>query len=164
MSDKIFNVLFLCTGNSARSIMAEAILGRLAPNKFRAFSAGSHPAGHLHPEIRDMLKRLHYDIDTLRPKSWDEFLTPDAPQMDFVFTLCDDVAKETCPAWPAAPMVAHWGVPDPRDIKEVGAEGALKLAEIYKMLDRRLEIFVNLRIEALDKLALKKHLDDIGQQ
>ena len=163
MSDKIYNVLFVCTGNSARSIMAEAILNRLGSKKFRAFSAGSHPAAEVHTETRDLLSRLHYDMDKLHPKSWNEFRGDDAPKMDFVFSLCDKIHFDDCPVWPGVPMNAHWAVPDPVAIVEEGAERGLKLAEIYKMLDRRIGIFVNLRLDALDQISLKKHLDDIGQ-
>jgi len=163
MSEKTYNVLFLCTGNSARSIMAESILTRFGPGKFRAFSAGSHPKGHLHTETLALLKRLNYDTAGLRSKSWDEFAAPGAPEMDFVFTVCDNAADEVCPAWPGQPMTAHWGVPDPAVIEDEGAERGLKLADIYRMLDRRIGVFTSLRLEALDKLSLKKHLDDIGK-
>ena len=159
----MFNVLFLCSGNSARSIVAECILSRLGAGKFRAFSAGSQPKGELHPEYLEMLKRLHFDTDSLRSKSWDEFVAPGAPEMDFIFTLCDSIPDETMPAWPGQPMIAHWGVPNPLDITEEGAERALKLAEIYKMLDTRIDLFVNLRIDALDGLSLRKRLDEIGK-
>ena len=163
MSRRKFNVLFLCKGNSARSIMAEAILNRLGGDKFRAYSAGSHATGEIVPEIRDLLARLHYDVNAMRSKSWDEFAAADAPVMDFVFTLCDETAQEQCPVWPGQPMCAHWGVTDPRAIAAQGAERGLKLAEIYKMLDRRIDIFVNLRMDALDQLALKQRLDEIGR-
>jgi len=163
MSEKLYNVLFLCTGNSARSIMAECILNRAGSRKFRAFSAGSHPKGHLHRETRQMLDRLNYDTASLRSKSWEEFSVPGAPEMDFVFTVCDHAATEVCPVWPGQPMTAHWGVPDPAEITEQGAEGGLKLAEIYRMLNNRIDIFVSLRMESLDKLALKKRLEEIGK-
>ena len=157
MSDKVFNVLFICTGNSARSIMAEAILNRVGAQKFQAFSAGSNPAAAIHAETRDLLRRLHYDVDALHPKSWDQFRGDDAPTMDFVFSLCDRIQVDDCPVWPGQPMNAHWAVPDPLAIVEEGAERGLKLAEIYKMLDRRIGIFVNLRFDALGRL------DDIGK-
>ena len=163
MRETPYNVLFLCTGNSARSIMAECILNREGAGKFKAYSAGSTPKGFILPEILDLLNRLHFDTKELRSKSWEEFATPDAPVMDFVFTVCDNAANETCPIWPGQPMVAHWGVPDPAAIQEDGAERGLKLAEIYRMMNTRLGIFVNLRIDALDTLALKKQLDAIGQ-
>ena len=162
MSAKTYNVLFLCTGNSARSIMAECILTRLGGGRFRAFSAGSHPTGRIHPETLDMLRRLNFDTAGLRSKSWDEFAQPGAPEMDFVFTVCDAAAGEACPAWPGRPMTAHWGVPDPVTLAETGSARGLRLADIYRMLDRRIGIFACLRIEALDRLALKRRLDAIG--
>ncbi len=164
MSDqKPYNVLFLCTGNSARSIMAECILNRVGHGKFKAFSAGSHPKGRLHPETLELLQRLHYDTSGLRSKPWDEFAAPGAPDLDFVFTVCDNAAGEVCPTWPGQPMTAHWGVPDPAALEDKGAERALKLADIYRMLDRRISIFTSLRLEALDRLSLQKRLDDIGK-
>jgi len=163
VSEKTFNVLFLCTGNSARSVMAESIINRVGGYKFKGFSAGSHPKGFLLPEVVDFLKRSNYDVASLRSKSWEEFAVPGAPEMDFVFTVCDHAANEVCPIWPGHPMTAHWGVPDPAEIQEQGAERGLKLAEIYRMLYNRISIFVNLRMESLDKLALKKRLDDIGK-
>lgn len=163
MSDKVYNVLFLCTGNSARSIMAECILNREGRGRFRTYSAGSHPRGALHPETLTMLKQLDYPTEGLRSKSWDEFAAPGAPEMDFVFTVCDDAAGEVCPSWPGQPMTAHWGVPDPVAISAVGAEKGLKLADIYRMLYTRISIFTSLRIEALDRLSLKQRLDAIGK-
>ena len=163
MSEKTYNVLFLCTGNSARSIMAECILNRVGGHRFKAFSAGSHPKGFLHAETEEFLKRSNFDTSTLRSKSWDEFAVPGAPEMNFVFTVCDNAASEICPMWPGQPMTAHWGVPDPAEIEAQGAERGLKLAEIYRMLNNRINIFVNLRMESLDKLTLKKRLDEIGQ-
>jgi protein-tyrosine-phosphatase len=163
MSEKTYNVLFLCTGNSARSIMAECILNREGRGRFRAFSAGSHPRGSLHPETLAMLKQMEYPIAELRSKSWDEFAQPGAPQMDFVFTVCDDAASEVCPSWPGQPMTAHWGVPDPAAMTEMGAARGLKLAAIYRMLHTRISVFISLRIEALDRLSLKGRLDAIGK-
>ena len=163
MSEKTYNVLFLCTGNSARSIMAECILNRVGGGRFKAFSAGSAPKGSLHLETQQMLSRLNYDTASVRSKSWEEFAIPGAPEMDFVFTVCDRAASEVCPVWPGQPMTAHWGVPDPAAIAARGAEAGLKLAEIYRMLNNRIEIYVNLRMEALDKLALKKRLEEIGK-
>ncbi len=163
MNDKVYNVLFLCTGNSARSIMAECILNRLGGGRFRAHSAGSHPKGHIHPETLRLLTTLNYDTAGLRSKSWDEFAQKGAPVMDFVFTVCDQAAGEMCPAWPGQPMTAHWGVPDPAAIEAHGAERGLELADIYRMLANRIGIFTNLRIEALDKLSLQKNLDAIGK-
>lgn len=163
MTDKIYNVLFLCTGNSARSIMAECILNREGAGRFRAFSAGSYPKGQLHAETVDLLAKLNYDLSAARSKSWDEFAKSGAPKMDFIFTVCDNAAGEVCPLWPGHPMTAHWGVPDPAAVAETGAERALKIAEIYRMLNTRIGIFVNLRLDALDKLSLKARLDAIGQ-
>jgi protein-tyrosine-phosphatase len=162
MNEKSYAVLFLCTGNSARSIMAESILNREGGPRFRAFSAGSHPKGFLHPETMALLKRLNYPTAGLRSKPWDEFALADAPKMDFVFTVCDSAAGEICPVWPGQPMTAHWGVPDPAALQEEGAERGLKLAEIYRMLFNRITLFVNLRMDALDRLSLQKTLDDIG--
>ena len=157
-----YNVLFLCTGNSGRSIMAECLLNRLGPGRFHAYSAGSHPKGAIQPEVLDLLHRLAYDTSGLRSKSWEEFAAPGAPEMDFVFTVCDAAAGEVCPAWPGQPMTAHWGVPDPAAITEAGSARGLRLADIYRMLDRRIGIFTSLRIDALDRLSLKRHIDEIG--
>jgi len=163
MSEKTYNVLFLCTGNSARSIMAECILGRHGTARFRAFSAGSHPKGSLHPESVELLQRLNHDTSGLRSKSWDEFAAAGAPDLDFVFTVCDNAAGEICPAWPGQPMTAHWGVPDPAAVLEQGAERGLKIADIYRMLNNRISIFCALPIRSLDTLSLQKRLDDIGK-
>jgi arsenate reductase (thioredoxin) len=160
---KVFNVLFLCTGNSARSIMAEAILGREGPRNFRAFSAGSHPKGHIHPYALDLLRKLNFDVSKLRSKSWDEFTGPGAPELDFAFTLCDDAAAEACPVWPGQPMTAHWGLPDPAAAEGNEAERRLAFADALRMLTNRISIFVNLPINSLDKLSLQKRLDAIGK-
>jgi len=162
MADREFNVLFLCTGNSARSIMAEAILNRVGKGTFRAFSAGSFPRGEVNPHAIGLLKRLSYDTSAARSKSWDEFGKADAPKMDFVFTVCDDAARETCPIWPGQPMTAHWGVPDPALAEGTEAEMQLAFAEAYRMLANRISIFSNLPFERLDKLKLQEHLDRIG--
>ena len=162
MSDKIYNVLFLCTGNSARSIMAESILNREGAGRFRAFSAGSFPKGHLHPETVELLTKLNYDLSAARSKSWEEFAKPGAPVMDFVFTVCDMAAGEVCPIWPGQPTTAHWGVPDPAAIAETGAERALKIADIFRTLNNRISIFASLRLESLDRLSLQSRLDAIG--
>ena len=163
MSDKTFHVLFVCAGNSDRSIMAESILNRLGGHKFKAFSAGSQPSGGLHTETLELLKRLHYDTDSLRSKSWSEFVAAGAPEMDFIFILDEAVDLSAQPAWTGQPLVAKWATPDPQNIEETGAQRALKLAEIYKMLDTRLAIFVNLRMDALDGLALRKQIEDLGK-
>lgn len=162
MSDKLFNVLFLCTGNSARSILAEAILQREGIGKFRSFSAGSHPKSEPHPLTIEFLKKVNYDTSFARSKSWDEFAVEGAPKMDFVFTVCSDAAGETCPVWPGQPMTAHWGVPDPAAADGTEAERRLAFAEAYRMLFNRISIFVNLPIASLDKLALQKKLNSIG--
>jgi arsenate reductase (thioredoxin) len=160
--DKLYNVLFLCTGNSARSILAECILNREGLGRFHAFSAGSHPKGTVHPYAIDLLNSLHYRTETLRSKSWDEFAKPDAPQMDFVFTVCDDAANEVCPLWPGQPMTAHWGVPDPAVATGNEAERRFAFADTYRMLSNRISIFVNLPMASLDSLTLQKRLREIG--
>ena len=163
MADRIFNVLFVCTGNSARSIMAEAILDREGKGRFRAFSAGSHPKGAVHGDALDLLRRMNHPIAALRSKSWDEFAAPDAPKLDFVFTVCDNAAGEVCPAWPGQPMTAHWGLPDPAAVAGNDAERRAAFAEAYRMLASRISIFVSLPMISLDKLTLQKHLADIGR-
>ncbi len=162
-SDKVFNVLFLCTGNSARSIMAEAILSREGARSFRAFSAGSHPKGFVHPHAIELLRRMHFDVSQFRSKSWNEFTGHGAPNLDFAFTLCDDAAAEACPVWPGQPMTAHWGLPDPAAATGNDAEIRLAFADTFRMLTNRISIFVNLPIDSLDKLSLQKRLDAIGK-
>jgi arsenate reductase (thioredoxin) len=157
-----YNVLFLCTGNSARSIMAEAILNRLGAGKFRAYSAGSHPKGRVHPEAIRLLQSLGHDTPGLRSKSWSEFADPGAPLLDFVFTVCDNAAGEACPLWPGQPMTAHWGVPDPAEAKGTEAEIALAFKDAYRMLNRRIDIFASLPLRSLDQLTLQKKLREIG--
>ena len=156
------NVLFLCTGNSARSIIAEAIVNREGRGRFRGYSAGSHPNGEVNPNTLRLLEGLHYDTGGFRSKSWDEFAGPDAPKLDFVFTVCDDAAAEICPIWPGQPMTAQWIVPDPATLDEDSAEGGLKLAQIYRDLDNRIRLLVNLPMEALDRLALQMEMEAIG--
>jgi arsenate reductase len=160
----MYNVLFLCTGNSARSILAEAILNRIGAPKFAAFSAGSHPKGAVNPGALRLLEQLKHPVDTLRSKSWDEFAAPGAPAMDFIFTVCDDAAGEMCPVWPGQPVSAHWGQPDPAAVAGSEAEIAAAFTEAYCMLSNRLTAFVNLPIESLDRLKLKQRLDDIGKR
>jgi arsenate reductase (thioredoxin) len=160
---KPFNVLFLCTGNSARSIMAEAILNRLGQGKFRAFSAGSQPKGRVHPYTLDLLRRLNHDVSGSRSKNWKEFSQPDAPKLDFVFTVCDNAANEVCPIWPGQPMTAHWGIPDPAEAQGNEAEVRLAFADAYRMLNNRIAIFVSLPMRSLDQLTLQKQLDAIGK-
>lgn len=164
MSDRIHNVLFLCTHNSARSIMGEAIINRLGQGRFKGYSAGSTPSGAVNPLVLDLLRRENYLVDEFRSKSWDEFAAPGAPAMDFVFTVCDDAAEAGCPIWPGAPMLAHWGLPDPSAVEGKEAERRAAVAEVYKMMYTRIGIFVNLPMVSLDKLALQKRLDAIGQQ
>lgn len=163
MVDAPYNVLFLCTGNSARSIMAEAILNKIALGRFKAYSAGSHPKGEIHPYTLDLLRNLRYDVSVLRSKNWDEFARPDAPEMDFVLTVCDTAAAETCPVWPGQPMTAHWGVPDPAAATGTEAEIRVAFSDAYRMLERRISIFTNLPMTSIDKLSLTKELADIGQ-
>ena len=158
------DVLFLCAGNSARSIMAEAILNRSGIGRFRAFSAGSLPAGEVNPRTAELLERLDYPAAVLRSKSWAEFAAPGAPDLDFVFTVCDNAANEVCPAWPGQPMSAHWGVPDPAAATGNDAEVAAAFADTYRMLNNRIGIFINLPFASLDKLTLNKRLDAIGER
>lgn len=159
----VYNVLFLCTHNSARSVIAECIINRLGAGKFRGFSAGSTPRGSIHPYAIDMLRIQNYDVSSLRSKSWDEFAAPGAPEMDFVFTVCDDAAQEVCPFWPGQPMTAHWGLPDPSRAEGTEAEKRFAFADTHRMLYQRIGIFVNLPLVSLDRLALQKKLDQIGQ-
>jgi arsenate reductase (thioredoxin) len=163
MSDRLFDVLFLCTGNSARSILAEAILNREGMGRFKAYSAGSRPKGEPNPIATELLQKLNYKTDFARSKSWDEFAVPNAPQMDFVFTVCDSAAAESCPVWPGQPMTAHWGVPDPAAVEGNDAEKRLAFADAYRMLNNRISIFVNLPLASLDRLALHKRLRAIGE-
>ena len=158
-----FNVLFLCTGNSARSILAEAVLQREGMGKFKAFSAGSQPKGEVHPYALDLLRHLNHPVKDLRSKSWDEFATPGAPRLDFVFTVCDNAATEVCPIWPGQPMTAHWGIPDPAAVEGSEAEKRLAFAETYRMMKNRISVFVNLPMTSLDRLSLQKKLSEIGK-
>src|SRR5579871_1016186 len=157
------NVLFLCTHNSARSQIAECIIQRLGLGKFRGYSAGSHPTSEVHPFALELLKRLNYDTSNLRTKSWDEFAAPGAPQLDFVFTVCDHAANEVCPVWPGQPTTAHWGLPDPSAVEGADAEKRLAFADTHRMLYQRIGIFTNLPLASLDKLSLQKRLDEIGR-
>jgi arsenate reductase len=163
MSEKTYNVLFLCTGNSARSVMAECILNRDLSGKFKAFSAGSHPKGFIDPTVLNLLTKFNYPTEGLRSKSWEEFAKPGAPDLDFVFTVCDNAAGEVCPVWPGQPMTAHWGVPDPAAFEGSEVEKAAFCGEVMRMLYNRINIFAALPIRSLDRLSLQKHLDDIGQ-
>src|SRR5438093_2622115 len=163
MSARPFNVLFLCTGNSARSIMAEAILNKLGAGKFHAYSAGSQPKRQVNPHAIQLLQSLGYDTSGFRSKSWNEFAKPGAPALDFAFTVCDNAAGETCPVWPGQPMTAHWGVPDPAEARGSPAEVALAFKDAYRMLHQRIGIFVALPIRSLDQLTLQKRLQEIGR-
>ena len=156
-------VLFLCTGNSARSIMAEAILNKVGEGRFRAFSAGSHPKGAVNPNTLRLLDNLGYGINVFRSKSWYEFARPDAPALDFVFTVCDDAAGETCPVWPGQPVTAHWGIPDPAAVKGSAREIAFAFNETHRMLAQRISIFTSLPTGALDGLTLQKRVEAIGR-
>jgi len=163
MADGAMNVLFLCTGNSARSILAETCLNAEGKGRFRAYSAGSHPTGTVNPHAIALLKQLGLSTDGLRSKSWDEFAVPGAPQMDFVFTVCDNAAGEICPVWPGQPVTAHWGVPDPAVAEGTEAEKMQAFREAFRLLQTRIGLFLALPVKKLDRIKLKSHLDDIGQ-
>lgn len=163
MSKKTYHVLFLCTGNSARSILAEAILNRLGAGRFQAHSAGSDPKGQVHPMALEMLRERGHDTSGLRSKSWDEFAKPGAPALDFVFTVCDNAAGEACPVWPGQPMTAHWGVEDPAAFEGPEDEQRRVFRRAHLELQRRIELFTNLSIESLDRLSLQARLDEIGK-
>jgi len=163
MSDKVFNVLFLCTGNSARSVFAECLINRFGRGNFRGFSAGSHPKGEVNPYTIMELKRNNYVTEELRSKDWEEFAQKDAPVMDFVFTVCDKAAAEVCPVWPGQPMTAHWGISDPATVEGTDLEKKAAFSRAFSELQNRVSIFVNLPIESLDKLKLQEKLDEIGK-
>ena len=163
MSEHAYNVLFLCTGNSARSIMAEALLNRIGQKRFRAFSAGSVPKGEIHPMALHVLRRQNYLVDDLRSKSWDEFARPDSPELNFVFTLCDRAWEENCPVWPGQPMTAHWGMADPAAFEGTETERIVAFNDTMKMLTNRISIFTCLPIHSLDRLSLQKRLEEIGK-
>jgi arsenate reductase len=162
MTDSPLDVLFLCTGNSARSIMAESILNRIGQGRFRAYSAGSTPTGQVNPYAVKLLKGLGYPTDQLRSKSWDEFAGEGAPEFDFIITVCDNAAGEVCPIWPGKPMRSHWGVPDPAAAEGNEAQVALAFADAYRMLNNYLGLFTSLPIGSLERISLKRRLDDIG--
>lgn len=163
MRGKPYNVLFLCTGNSARSILAEALMNHWGRGKFRGFSAGSHPRGTVHPIALELLAHMKLPIEGMRSKNWEEFATPDAPRMDFVFTVCDNAAAELCPAWPGQPMSAHWGVPDPATVQGDDKTRWLAFRDAFKALENRIRIFTELPIASLDRMKLKEKLDTIGR-
>ena len=163
MPDRVYNVLFLCTGNSARSVLAEAILNKLGAGKFRAYSAGSQPKGTVNPNTLQLLSQLGYDTTGYWSKSWNVFATPTAPDLDFIITVCDDAAGETCPVGPGKPMTAHWGIPDPAAAAGTPAEIAMAFTDAYRMLQRRIEAFAALPIESLDAMTLQGRLRAIGR-
>ncbi len=160
---KPFNILFLCTGNSARSILAEAIMNRVGNGKFIAYSAGSHPRGEVHPQAIRLLGKMGYDTSLYRSKPWDEFSAPGAPELDFVITVCDNAAGEVCPIWPGQPISSHWGLPDPAAAEGSEAEMALAFADTYRLLNNRIGIFASLPIAALNRQSLKTRMDEIGK-
>jgi arsenate reductase (thioredoxin) len=164
MDNDPYNVLFLCTGNSARSIMAEAILNHKAKGRFTAYSAGSHPSGKVRPEALKQLELAGISTDGLRSKSWDEFAAPDAPPVHFIFTVCDNAANEVCPIWPGHPMTAHWGIPDPAAVQGTPEEIARAFRDAFSILDRRIGLFLALPLATLETLAIQKELDSIGKQ
>ena len=161
--DKVYNVLFLCTGNSARSVMAECILEREGKGRFKAYSAGSHPAGRINPHVRDVLIKFGHPTDQLRSKSWDEFAGPDAPSMDFIFTVCDQAAGEVCPVWPGHPATAAWPFPDPAKVQGSDEEIRAFAADVYGQIAERISAFCSLPLEAMDPPALKRKLDELGE-
>lgn len=162
MDKRVFNVLFLCTGNSARSILAEAILNHVGKGRFHAFSAGSHPAGQVNPFVLDLLHRQGLQTEGLRSKSWDEFASTEAPKLDFVFTVCDNAAGEVCPVWPGQPITAHWGIEDPAAVTGDDEAKASAVSKAFQLLNRRIVLFTNLPFEKLDAISLQSHLNDIG--
>lgn len=164
MSERVRNVLFLCTGNSARSVIAEAVMNREGRGRFRGFSAGSQPKGAVNPHTVELLNKLNYDTSGFRSKSWSEFAQAGAPPLDFVFTVCDSAAGESCPVWPGQPMTAHWGVPDPAEATGTDAEIALAFKDAYRMLSRRIELFLALPLDKLDRLTLAARLKAIGKE
>jgi arsenate reductase len=163
MTDKTYNVLFLCTGNSARSIIAEALMNSEGRGRFHAYSAGSMPTGKVNPHTRPIVEGCGFALSEFRSKSWDEFAKPGAPPLDFIFTVCDDAAGEVCPVWPGQPMTAHWGVPDPAKVQGSEAEIAAAFAETARLLGNRIRLFLNLPLASLDRMSLQTHLHEIGR-
>ncbi len=163
MSQTPYNILFLCTGNSARSILAEAIMNRAGRGRFKAWSAGSHPKGEVHPQALKLLESLNYPLEGLRSKSWDEFEAPGAPKFDFIVTVCDNAAGEVCPIWPGQPVRSHWGIADPAAAEGSASEFSLAFAEAYRQMSNRIGLFLALPIAKLDSLAIKRRMDEIGQ-
>lgn len=163
MPEAHYNILFLCTGNSARSIIAECLINRLGKGRFHGFSAGSQPKGDVHPLALEVLKRNNHLTEHLRSKNWEEFSVPNAPQMDFVFTVCDNAAAEICPVWPGQPMTAHWGIEDPAAVVGTEVEQMMAFRQAFHGLENRIALFVSLPLQSLDRLKLQRHLDEIGQ-
>jgi arsenate reductase len=163
MAERVYNVLFLCTGNSARSILAETILNRRGKGRFKAFSAGSHPKGAVHPLALALLERKGFPTEGLRSKAWDEFAQPGAPKLDFVFTVCDNAAGEVCPIWPGQPMTAHWGQPDPAAVEGTDLDKTNAFREAFRMLERRIDMFTSLPMASLDQLSLGNKVREIGK-
>ena len=162
-TDRVLNVLFLCTGNSARSIMSECAINREGKGRFRGYSAGSHPTGSVNPYALDLMKRQNFSVEGLRSKNWEEFAQPDSPPLDFIFTVCDNAAGEVCPIWPGQPITAHWGVPDPAAV--TGSDDTIKAAffDAFRQLNNRISIFVNLPLDRLDRLAVQRRVEEIGR-
>lgn len=163
MAERVYNVLFLCTGNSARSIIAEALMNQWGKGKFRGFSAGSHPKGSVHPIARALLQRMNFPTEGLRSKGWDEFAAPGAQRMDFAFTVCDNAAGEVCPFWPGQPMTAHWGIPDPAAVEGSEADQRVAFRAAFQALDNRIKVFTSLPLASLDRMKLQERLDAIGK-
>lgn len=163
MSDRLYNVLFLCTGNSARSILAESIMNKWGKGRFRGFSAGSHPNGKVNPLALDLLKKLDFPTEGLRSKSWDEFAGPGGTQFDFIITVCDNAAGETCPVWPGMPITAHWGIPDPAAVDGTEMEKKAAFTRAFEAMDRRIKLFLSLPVASIDQMRIKEHMDAIGK-
>ena len=163
MAERLYNVLFLCTGNSARSILAESLINHWGRSRFRGFSAGSHPKGAVHPIALELLKQMRLPTEGLRSKSWDEFAVPGSPPLDFVFTVCDNAAGEVCPYWPGQPMTAHWGVPDPAAVEGSDADQWAAFRGAFRLLEGRIKLFTSLPLTSIDRMKLKEHLDAIGR-
>lgn len=163
MNDRPYNVLFLCTGNSARSILAESIMNKLGMGQFRGFSAGSHPNGKVNPLALDLLKSLDFPVEGLHSKSWDEFAEPSGTHFDFIITVCDNAAGEICPVWPGMPITAHWGIPDPAGVEGTEIEKKVAFAKAFKAMDRRIKLFLSLPIASINQMRIKEHLDVIGR-
>jgi len=163
MTDRVYNVLFLCTGNSARSILAEGLINHWGRGRFRGFSAGSHPNGAVHPIALKLLQNLKFPTEGLRSKSWDEFAQPGAPPLDFVFTVCDNAAGEVCPYWPGQPVTAHWGVPDPAAVEGAEFDQLTAFRDTFRTLENRIKMFMSLPLASIERIKLKERLDEIGK-